>query len=147
MIRKLRHISADHLGMISAFICMIHCLITPVLFGAYAHSHKPIKSFGPSHDFFVDPNIWHPHDYWHLLDYVFLAIGVVAVWSAVRHAHSRWIKGLLWASLALLSACIFMEGYSELFANLLYAASGLLIFAHIINIVQQNQHNKVVCCE
>ena len=116
-------------------------MITPALFGAYAHAHahNNTKAFGPDFAAMMGQSGTHPADYWHMLDYVFLAIGLAAVWYAARHARSAWIKGLLWGSFALLSACIFMESQQVLFANLLYVASGILILAHGINIVQQRQ--------
>lgn len=129
--------------MLSATICMVHCLITPLIFGAYAHTHRRARAFGPDFAEMMGQPAVHPADYWHMLDYVFLAIGLAAVWYAVRHAHSRWIKALLWGSFAMLTACIFMESQAVLFANLLYLASAILIIAHGINIFQQRRQAAV----
>lgn len=120
-------------------------MITPALFGAYAHVHGRARAFGPDFAEMMGQPTTHPADYWHMLDYVFLAIGLAAVWYAVRHAQSRWIKALLWGSFAMLASCIFMESQAALFANLLYVASGILIFAHGVNIFQQRKA-KTACC-
>ncbi|MEZ4684557.1 MAG: MerC domain-containing protein [Bacteroidia bacterium] len=145
MIQRIKALTADHLGLISAFICMIHCMITPLLFGAYAHAHSRARAFGPDFAAMMGQPKTHPADYWHMLDYVFLAIGLAAVYYAARHAYNRWIKGLLWGSFVLLASCIFMESQAALFANLLYVASGILMLAHGINIVQQRRCSSEVC--
>lgn len=145
MIQRIKTLTADHWGMITAFICMIHCMITPLLFGAYAHVHDRGRPFGPDFAAMMAQSQVHPADYWHMLDYLFLTIGLGAVYYAAKHAANRWINGLLWGSFALLASCIFMESQAALFVNLLYLASGILILAHAVNIIQQRRYNRKMC--
>ncbi|MEM6262724.1 MAG: MerC domain-containing protein [Bacteroidota bacterium] len=114
----LDRIKPDHLGIISASLCLIHCILLPFLFGMYVDHH---------HD-------GHTHIPGVGIDSFFLGLGTVAVYFSSKHTSVAWIRYLMWASLGLLAFAIFMESTSEIFAYVLYAASFLLVIAHVINL-------------
>lgn len=117
------HDYADYLGLTSAFICLLHCLVAPLFLGVATHVHG-----AEAH---VHEIPWYAHSAW---DYVFLGLGFLAVRWSVAHSHHIWIKRLLWLSLAGLAGAILLEGVHEVFSYLVYASSAALISFHIWNI-------------
>ncbi|CCH02701.1 hypothetical protein FAES_4702 [Fibrella aestuarina BUZ 2] len=110
-----RH-KADYLGITGSVLCLIHCLVTPVLvMTSTLLSHESLRVGFLS------------------LDYVFIAINIAAVWSAARHT-SRVIGRCLWAFLALFVAGLLLESTYESAAYLAYAASLGLVGTHVANI-------------
>lgn len=129
------HKYSDYLGLTSAFVCLLHCLVAPLFLGVATHVHGPE---GHIHEI-----PWYAHHAW---DYVFLGIGFLAVrWSA-SHSHHLWIKRLLWVSLASLAGAILLEETSAIFSYLVYASSAALIVFHIWNLRSQlrNMNSRVV---
>ena len=118
---------SDYIGIVSAVICLIHCIITPLFFSAYMHSH-------------VHEGHGHVHSAGFNVDYIFLTIGLVAVWFSTKHADRTWIKVLLWASYLILFISVVFEATSPIFFWSLYAASVALIAAHVINLRHLRQH-------
>lgn len=116
-----RSFLADYTGIIAAFVCLIHCLAAPVLLGATAGMQ--------GHEHHADTP-WYLHHFW---DYIFLAIGFLAVRYSANHTPLKWMKVLLWFSFLALGMSIFLEHYSEVFRNLVYVASSLLIGSHLYN--------------
>lgn len=132
---------ADYLGITSAFVCLLHCLATPVLLwaGTYAHAH-PVHAHESAEP--VTTEAW-----WHLLlhhgwDFLFLGLGLFAVWQAAKHASGP-MRGLLWAAFAFLAGAILLEHYAELFRYLAYGASLLLIGLHLYNL--RDAFRRPVC--
>ncbi|MEL6675976.1 MAG: MerC domain-containing protein [Bacteroidota bacterium] len=117
---------SDWIGIFSAFLCLIHCLAGPVLIGLGAHVHVHETAAG-THE---HASIWLSHSW----DFLFLAIGLVAVWFSARHTSSSLLKVLLWAAYLFLAAMLMLEAYAEVFRYLAYAASLALIGAHILNL-------------
>lgn len=115
---------ADKLGIASAVICAVHCLIIPLLVllkyswrDSVAHVHAGHADVLP---------VW-----WHLLDYLFLVVGLVAVAHASAHAAGRWVRVALWFFLLCLAVAVVFEDNLHWMA---YIASAGLIFTHFINI-------------
>lgn len=107
---------ADYLGITGSVLCLIHCLITPVLvMTSTLLSHDSLRIGFLS------------------LDYVFIAINIAAVWSASRHT-SRAINRALWGFLTLFMAGLILESAHDSAAWLAYAASLGLAGTHVANI-------------
>ena len=109
---------SDYLGITSALICLLHCLAAPVLmgWGVLAHSHGE--------------NFWLDHSW----DYVFLGLGLIAVWFSSEHTHQKFLKVLLWITFGLLCGTVFLGHSYPVFQVLAFAASLGLIFAHLLNL-------------
>jgi hypothetical protein len=118
----LRH-RADYLGITGSVLCIIHCLITPVLV---------ITSTLLNHDALRVGFL--------SLDYLFIGINIVAVWSASRHA-SRLIRLALWGFLSLFAVGLLLEDLHESFEYLAYAASAGLVAGHLLNIRYCRTHH------
>lgn len=106
---------ADLIGIASAVLCLIHCLVPPVLFLFFGHL------------------IEHSHEHFFRWDYLFLIISCYAVYHASQHAVNTSIKGLLWASFGVLTIAILFHHISFM-AYIAYLASFGLIGGHLINL-------------
>lgn len=117
---------ADYIGITGSVLCIIHCLITPVLLMTTGLLQDHHLRFG-----FLS------------LDYIFIAVNIMAVYFATRHYAQPVIKRALWGFLALFAVGIMLEDVNEAFEYLGYAASAGLVVTHLINIRQHRQHQHV----
>ena len=103
--------NADLLGIGSSVLCIIHCLLLPVMLlaGSFSgHLHR-----------------------WALLDYVFVVLAGVAVFFSARQLKSNPIRIGLWLSWLGFSVSILLH---EQYTEALYASvfsSVLLAFFHL----------------
>jgi hypothetical protein len=115
---------ADYIGITGSVLCIIHCLITPILLMSTALMKHDELRFG-----------------YLSLDYVFIIVNIIAVYFATRHHASPVIKRALWGFLTLFAVAIVLEDTNELFEYLGYAASAGLVVTHLVNIRQHRlQH-------
>jgi len=121
---RLRSLYADYAGIIAAVVCLIHCLAAPLVLGAAAHGH--------THDHLAQGH-WYLHRGW---DFVFLSIGLFAVWYSSRHSHRRWMNRLLWGSFGFLALSVLLEASGEIFRYLVYLSSLILVAAHLLQLRQ-----------
>lgn len=124
---------ADKLGIASAIICAVHCLVIPAIFLIKYSWADSVTSVHAGHE--VLP-YW-----WHALDYVFLIIGFVAVFHASTHAAGRGIKFALWFFLACLAVAVVFEEQLHWMA---YVASAGLVTTHFINIRRHKKKLKTI---
>lgn len=128
---------SDYLGIISAVICLLHCLLGPLTVGAAVHLHV--------HHGHTDTGHWFLDHRW---DYFFLLLGLIAVWFSARHTQRRSMKVLLWFTYAALAGAILLESQAWIFQYGVYAASLALISAHIYNLRHLLRRQRVTanCC-
>lgn len=107
---------ADLIGITGSVLCIIHCLITPVLIMTSTLLQHDTLRLG-----FLS------------LDYLFIGVNVVAVWSASRHTSST-IARFLWLFLGLFATGLLLEEVHQGFEYLAYAASLGLVITHLLNI-------------
>ena len=124
---------ADKLGITSAVICAVHCLVIPAILllkysWADAGGTIPVsQGWGsglPS--------------WWETLDYVFLAVGFYAVFHASTHAPAKGIKIALWFFWLCLAVAVVFEQYLHWIA---YIASAGLVVTHFVNIRKHMTRN------
>ena len=116
---------ADYLGITGSVLCLVHCLVTPVLLMTSTLMQDEHLRIG-----FLS------------LDYVFIGVNIVAVYFATRTNPSPTIKRALWGFLTLFTVAILLEDDSEAFQLISYAASAGLVMTHLINIRQHRlQHH------
>lgn len=113
---------ADRVGIISAIVCGVHCLIIPAVFLLKYSIADGAEAAGWG--------VGLPH-WWEWLDYIFLAVGFYAVFHAVRHAPSRWIRVALWIFWLFLAIAVVFEDTLHWMA---YLASAGLVTTHFLNI-------------
>lgn len=105
----------DIIGIVSSGLCLVHCLITPLLLT----TQSLLLKFSEN---------------WEYLDYVFVIMSFVAVYFAANHTHSKSIAILLWIFFTLfLFSMIFQHDFDWLI-YIAYGSSMALAITHIINI-------------
>lgn len=119
---QLSNHKADSLGIISAVLCLIHCLIIPLMIlGGMMNGD------------------WGTHTQW--MDYLFILLSTVAVFFAVRQMENLLLKRMMWASTLWFTTSILLH---DTFSFALYSsmlASLALVVLHSINFrLHQQQH-------
>ncbi len=123
---------ADTLGILSSSLCLVHCLATPVLFVART-------VVGASADAT-------PH-WWHLIDFVFLAVSLVAIYFATKSSCMAWLSRSLWGSWMLLAALLLNESLGALPIPewTLYVPALSIVFLHSYNLLHHRK-TETACC-
>lgn len=114
---------ADYVGITGSVLCIVHCLVTPLLVMTSTLLNHDTLRVG-----FLG------------LDYLFIGVNIVAVWSASRHT-SPMIAVALWGFLSLFAAGLLLEDVHEGFEYGAYAASVGLIITHFANIRYCHAHH------
>lgn len=138
---RIKYINSDFIGAISAFLCIIHCAIVPILMG--------IHSFYYAGDLVASTHVEHNHahehtsptsfidiingSHWHTLDYFFIVITLIAVYFATRKSVVLWISTGLWSAATLFVVSILLADTITGIHYLAYFASALLIVFHFLN--------------
>ncbi|RXG11225.1 MerC mercury resistance protein [Leeuwenhoekiella aestuarii] len=100
----------DIIGVYAAFLCLIHCILAPVLFLLPLElSHNP------------------------LIDISFLAIGLFPVIQVVRSNAPVYLKILIAVSWTLIAAAIAFEVFLHQDTSLIYFGAIGLISGHLFN--------------
>ncbi|MEM9001276.1 MAG: MerC domain-containing protein [Bacteroidota bacterium] len=123
---------SDVIGAWASGLCLIHCLATPFLFVAQAG----LISNGASHP-----------QWWGILDVVFLAISLSAIWWSSKTTSKQWMRIALWSSWSLLLFVVVNEKMAmvPLAEQAIYVPAIGLIFFHLYN-RRHCQCGEVHCC-
>jgi MerC mercury resistance protein len=109
---------ADQIGIAASTLCLIHCLVFPILMAFWAqHEHDA-----------------HQHaEHFLNWDHAFLLFSALAVWTATGRCTQPWLKRTMWTCFAMLAAGVLLEPFVH-YAHLatLPAAVGLAA-AHFFN--------------
>lgn len=118
---------ADQIGIAASTLCLIHCLVFPILMAFWA---------GQNHD------AHHHSEYILNWDHAFLLFSALAVWTATGRCAQPWLKWVMWSCFILLTAGVLLEPIAH-YAHLatLPAAAGLAA-AHLFN-WHYCQHNHL----
>lgn len=122
LITKLRGIVSDYIGITSSILCLIHCLGLPFLFFIAQYFGFNLFS-GLAEEI---EHIW-------FFDAVFLLTASIAVYFALKHAHSKNIKILLSAGWVFFAIGVLLE-HNEYLHYAIHLGSVLLIIGHVQNI-------------
>ncbi len=112
------HGKADYFGIAGSILCLIHCLVIPVLALGSTFSASHGESIG-----FLG------------LDYLFILVNGAAVFFATRDHRVPALRAFLWFSFALFSVSLLLEHQNPAFHLLGYLGSGLLIAGHVYNLI------------
>ncbi|WP_375448266.1 MerC domain-containing protein [uncultured Fibrella sp.] len=110
---------ADYIGITGSVLCLIHCLAAPVLVMTSSLLRDDTLRAG-----FLS------------LDYIFIAVNIVAVYFATRNHTSSAIRTALWSFLFVFAVGLLLEEVSPVFEYLAYAASTGLVISHLFNLRQ-----------
>lgn len=121
--------SADSWGAIASAICLAHCVLTPFLFIAHAHTHAERH---------LESGLF----WWGTIDYVFLLISLIAVYHSAKHTSLRWMPAALYTSWILLTLYIVSEKF-----QLLHLGHGW-VYLPAVALIGLHLYNKKYCqCE
>ena len=126
---------SDLLGMVSAGLCLIHCIALPVFLlstisaGLVTHEWHwlggtPLGAV-PRRD---TPLGGTP------LDYIFIALAVLAVYFSAKRTPSSYIRIGMWLSVIIFGVALLAHEISEYAQYISIAASMVLMLLHFINI-------------
>ncbi|WP_299549671.1 MerC domain-containing protein [Seonamhaeicola sp.] len=123
---------SDTLGAFSSALCLVHCLVTPILFIAQASSVCCSASV-PT--------------WWKSIDYLFLIISFFAVYRSTQTTSKDFMKPALWICWIILFFAIINEHLQvihlpEIFT---YVPALGLVALHLYNL-KYCQCNKGPCC-
>lgn len=107
--------NSDLIGAWASFLCMVHCLVLPIIISL------SVFSLGIN------------HEHWHALDYIFVGISLIAVLYASRRSNLTWIKAGLWITFGIFSFALLGH---DLFPGLLWLSLGaslVLMALHLFN--------------
>ena len=110
---------ADYIGITGSVLCVIHCMVTPVLLLTSSVFQNTAVRVG-----------------YLSLDYLFIGLNIVAVYFATRHYAPPVIKRSLWGFLSLFSVALLLEHTAPAFEYIAYLASAGLVITHLLNIRQ-----------
>ncbi|KAA2218680.1 MerC domain-containing protein [Maribacter flavus] len=100
----------DLIGIYSATLCLMHCLLAPFLL---------VLPIGRFH---------HP-----LIDGIFLTIGILPVVKIIKNKVPVFLKILVLCSFLLIALAIFIEAVYHIESSLIYFGATGLIISHFIN--------------
>ena len=111
----------DTIGAIASSLCVIHCLMTPLLFAVQSYSSVHLNT----------APLW-----WKNLDFLFLTISVFAVYRSTKNSTNTKVKYALWLSWTLLFLLIVNEktAWKDLAEVTTYIAALVLAIFHIYNL-------------
>lgn len=124
---------SDNMGIISSILCLIHCLLLPIVVSALSVAKNHIHDH--AHD--------HGHDHAHAhgfslmsletLDYVFWVFSLLAVYYSMRQTTHKGVK-LAFVGAGLLFTLGILFSHQWAYGHTLaYAGSFCLIFTHYYN--------------
>ncbi|RZN84084.1 MAG: MerC domain-containing protein [Winogradskyella sp.] len=102
---------ADKLGIVSAILCIIHCLATPLL-----------MTIGVG--FLNNP----------VIAILFILIAFVSIYKTTKRNFFKGVSILLWIAFTGFVISILLEEQSEIFEYGMYLFSTLIILGHFYNI-------------
>ena len=114
----------DKIGIVSSFLCLIHCLIVPIGM-VFAYEFESL----------------HHSTGWTLIQVLFIGIAAWAVRHAVRHTQRAYIRIGLWLGVGLLVLALFLPHGIEEVVN--YSAAGLLVLSHTLNLFTHSHKPSV----
>ena len=114
-IKQLTMSKSDLLGVSSSILCLLHCLAFPV-----------ILSTGYLYNYSLS-------GHWHGMDYLFVALGLVAVWASARKTSFPGLKLAFWLTISVFSLSILFHDQWSWMIYISVCASLVLIALHIIH--------------
>lgn len=112
---------ADWLGILSASLCIVHCLILPLVLVAGMVSKGS-------------------HPEWAWLDYIFIILAWVGVYGASRHHGASNINRALWANVLVFSLSLLLH---EHFGWALYVSLTSSLFMIVLHALHYRKLHRV----
>lgn len=131
---SLQNKNLDSIGALASGLCLIHCIVTPLIFLAQTCTAVCCDT-APA--------------WWKTIDYFFLGVSFIAVYRSSKNTSKSWISLTLWFSWVGLSLLIINEKFEliSISENTIYIPAIILIFIHLYNKKYcQCKGNNDKCC-
>jgi len=124
---------SDLFGVFASSLCMVHCLVTPLIFVVQASTTVRCSEIGP---------FW-----WRTLDYLFLVISIAAIYHSAKATSLSWMPKAMYTCWGILAFLIINSGLNLLPIPhmLVYLPAFSLVFLHLYN-RDYCRCNEEVCC-
>ena len=121
----------DSIGAIASMLCVVHCLVTPLIFIAHACCKDGCDA-APT--------------WWKSIDFIFLTISFISIYQSTRTTTNSIMKPILWSLWSLLTFLIINENINilEIPETLNYVTAITLASFHIYNLKYCQCDEK--CC-
>ncbi len=125
-LKKLEN-KVDYIGAVASFLCLIHCISTPLFFLVTACSVSCC----------VSSPVW-----WKVIDFFFLLISLNAIYFGTRNNPLYWLSFSMWFCWGSLFLLIFNEstGFIPLPEKTNYIPAIALVVLHLYN-QKRNKEN------
>jgi accessory gene regulator protein AgrB len=108
--------NADLVGATSSLLCVIHCLVFPVLITlSYVSSSLEVV------------------EHWHMLDFIFIGLSFFAVKYATSRTPKASMRKAFWATFIVFSAGLLAHEVAHWMILISLAASLVLMGLHLVN--------------
>ena len=114
----------DRIGVFSSVLCLLHCIITPLIFII-----QPIFFRGETSMIF----------WWKGLDIIFLILSLIAVYFSSRNTSKQWVSYTLWLSWFTLTLVILNEKLT------FYHLPEVVVFIPTIGLIVLHIYNQKYC--
>lgn len=115
---------SDYIGAAASSLCMIHCLLTPMLFAVQLTSLSCSE---------ISP-VW-----WKTIDYIFLVITFFAVWYTSKATQSKWVRASLFISWIILALLVLNASFHVI------PLPHILIYIPAITMIATHMYNRRYC--
>lgn len=118
MLQKIKQLTmsrSDLLGVSTSLLCLLHCLAFPVVLSTGYLFNYSLQG------------------HWHGTDYIFVLLGMVAVWASARKTPFLALKLAFWLAILVFSLSILFHDRWSWMIYISTAASVVLIALHILH--------------
>ena len=121
----------DSIGAIASMLCVVHCLLTPLIFIAHSCCKEGCDA-APT--------------WWKSIDFIFLTISFISIYQSTKTTTQDAMKPILWSLWSLLCFLIINEKNHllEIPETISYITAITLAFFHIYNLRYCQCNEK--CC-
>ena len=111
----------DSIGAIASMLCVVHCLLTPLIFIAHSCCKEGCDA-APT--------------WWKSIDFIFLTISFISIYQSTKTTTQDAMKPILWSLWSLLAFLIINEKIDllEIPETISYIIAIALAFFHIYNL-------------
>ena len=111
----------DSIGAIASMLCVVHCLLTPLIFIAHSCCKEGCDA-APT--------------WWKSIDFIFLTISFISIYQSTKTTTQDAMKPILWSLWCLLSFLIINDKIHllEIPETISYIIAIALAFFHIYNL-------------
>lgn len=124
----------DTIGAITGVLCIVHCIVTPIIFVAHSCALNGCES----------APVW-----WRNIDYLFLLISFFSIYRSTQTTRNRIMKPILWSNWSLLFILTINEKI-RLFLlpeTIIYITAFTLAIMHIYNLNYCQCKNDKCCTQ